>query len=106
MIKTYYKYCDSATVTYRALRGDYCLHNRPTMQAIDKIGVVPNIERPVHLRFVRSAENIAIVTESIAENPNISILSLPQKLGLSCGTLWRILHLNLQLHIYKVPRNN
>ena len=34
MIKTFYKNADSATATYRALRGDYGLHNRPTTQAI------------------------------------------------------------------------
>ena len=37
IIKTYYKNGDSATATYRALRGDYGLHNRPTTQAIGKI---------------------------------------------------------------------
>ena len=41
---------DSATATYRAIRGDCDLHNRPTMLAIGKIvnkfeetGVVINI---------------------------------------------------------------
>ena len=28
---------DSTKITYRALRGDYGLHNRPTPQAIGKI---------------------------------------------------------------------
>ena len=39
MIKTNYKNGDSATVTatYRALKGDYGLHNLPTTQAISKI---------------------------------------------------------------------
>ena len=37
MIRTYYKNGDSAAATYLTLRGDYRLHNRPTMQAIDKI---------------------------------------------------------------------
>ena len=67
IIKTY-KNCDSATVTYRALKGHYGLYNHPTTQAIGKIvkkfeetGLVTNIERPVHHRFARSAENIAIV---------------------------------------------
>ena len=39
------------TATYLALRGDYCLHNRPTTQVIAKIvkkfeetGAVTNIE--------------------------------------------------------------
>ena len=38
MIKTYHKNRDSAIATYRALRGDYDLYNRPrTKQAIGKI---------------------------------------------------------------------
>ena len=80
VIKTYNKNGDSATATYRALRGIYCLNNRPTTQAIGKIvrkfeetEVVTDIERPVHLRLARSAENIAIVSESVAEDPNVSI---------------------------------
>ena len=31
MIKTYYKNGNSATATYRALRSDYGLYNRPTI---------------------------------------------------------------------------
>ena len=67
--KTYYKNGDSATATYRVLRKDYGLHKGPTMQAIGKImkkfdenGAVINIERHMHHR---SAENIAIVSESV-----------------------------------------
>ena len=37
IIKTNYKYGDPATGRYRALRGDYGLHNHPTMQATSKI---------------------------------------------------------------------
>ena len=58
------KNCDSSTATYRVLRGDCGLHNRPTKQANSKIvkrfeetGLVANIERPVYHRFARSAEN-------------------------------------------------
>ena len=35
--------------------------------------VVTNNERPVHHRFVSSAENIAIVYESVTVDPNVSI---------------------------------
>ena len=35
--ETYYKICDSVTVAYRALGGDYGSHSRPTTQAIGKI---------------------------------------------------------------------
>ena len=59
--------------------------------------MVTNIERPVYQRFARSAENIDIVSESVAEDPNMSIPRRPQELGLSNGTQWRILHLDLYL---------
>ena len=63
--------------------------------------VVTNIERPVHHCFARSAENIAIVSEGIADDPNVSIPRRSQELGLSYGTLGFILHLDLHLHPYK-----
>ena len=87
-ISWFQKYGDPATATYRALRGDYGFHNRPTTQAIDKIvmkfeetEVVTNIEGPVHRRVARFAENISIVSECVAENPNVSIPRRSQELG-------------------------
>ena len=87
IIKTYYENGNSATATYRALRGVYGLHNRPITQAIGKImkkfeetGVVINIERPVQHHFTHSAESIAIVSESVAKDPNVSILRQTQEL--------------------------
>ena len=56
----------------------------------------------VHHRFARSAENIATVSKSVVEDPNVSIPRRSQELGLSYGTLWHILHLHLYLHSYKV----
>ena len=64
--------------------------------------LITNIERPAHHRFARSAKNFAIVSESVAEVPNMLIPRRSNELGLSYGTLWRILHLNLHLHPYKV----
>ena len=79
------------------------------MQAIGKIdkkfeetGVFKITERPVHHRFARSSENIAIVSESVVADPNVSIPHRSQKTGLSYDMLWRILHLDLHLHPYKV----
>ena len=43
------------------------------MKKFEEAGVVTNIERLVHHRFFRSAENIAIVSESVAEEPNLLI---------------------------------
>ena len=72
----------------------YGLHNHPTTQVIDKIVkkfeetvVVINIERPAYHCLVRSAENIAVLSESIAEDPNALILLRSQELRLSYGTL-------------------
>ena len=74
MIKTYYKNGDVAT--HRFLRGDFGLHNHPTMPAIGKIMnkfeetvVVTNIETPVHNRFSYFAKNSAIKSESACRKP-------------------------------------
>ena len=90
IIKTDYKNGDSATATYHSLKGDCGLHNHLTAQAIRKIVkkfektlVVTNIERPVHYRFPRFPENIAILSKSVAKEPNVAILRRSQQLGLS-----------------------
>ena len=60
---------NSATATYRALRGDYGVHNRPTTQAIGKI--VKKFEKTVkrvHHCLARSAENITAVSQSVASS--------------------------------------
>ena len=91
MTQTYYKNVDSATIKYRALRGDYGLRNRSNTRVIGKVvkefketKVVTNIESSVHHRFARSAENIAIISKCRHF----------QELGLFLGTLWHILHLD------------
>ena len=63
--------------------------------------MVTNTERSAYHRFVHCAENIAIVSESVAEDPNVSIRRGSQEFGLSYGTLWFTLHLDLHLHPYK-----
>ena len=50
------------------------------------------------------AGNIAIVSKSVAEDPNVSIPRHFQELGLPYGTLWRILHLDLHPYPYKVSQ--
>ena len=56
----------------------------------------------MHNPFACSAENIAIASESAAENSNVSIPGRCQELQLSYDTLWRILHLDLRLRPCKV----
>ena len=64
-----------------ALRGGYCLHKSSTKQAIGEIvkkfgetAVITNIERPAHHCFARCAQNIAFVSKSVAEDPNVRFL--------------------------------
>ena len=64
--------------------------------------MVTNIERLVHYCFARSTENISIVSENVVSNSNVWIPLRSRELGLSYGTLWRILHLDLRLHPYEV----
>ena len=52
----------------------------------------------MHHPFARSAENIAIVSA----DQKVSIARRSQEIELSYGTLWRILHLVLYLHQYKI----
>ena len=62
--------------------------------------MVANTERPVHYRFVCSAENI--VSESFAKDLNMAFSCRSENIALSYGILWRILHFDLYLHPYKV----
>ena len=68
------------------------------MNKFEGTGIVTNIERPVDHRFARSAEIIAIVSESVAKEQNVTIPCCSQELRLPYGTLWRILPLNVHLH--------
>ena len=43
------------------------------MKKFEEAGEVTNIERPVQYHFARSAKNIAIASESVAEDPNVSL---------------------------------
>ena len=49
--------------------------------------MVTNIERPVHHRFNRSAESIAIVNERVAEHPSVPFPRHSQVLGQFYSTL-------------------
>ena len=70
------------------------------MKKFEEVGVVTNIQRPVHHRLARSADYNAIANESVVEDPN-------QELGPSYGLLWLGLHLDLHhIHIKSSSRNN
>ena len=84
IIKTYYENDNSATATYRALRADYGVHNRPTTQGIGKIvkkfeetGAFTDIVRRVHHRLARSAENFAAVSQCCRRPECVDSWSFP-----------------------------
>ena len=54
--------------------------------------LVTNIDSPMHHSLARSAENMVIVSESVANGLNVSIPRGSQQLELSYDTLWHILH--------------
>ena len=108
-VRLYYKNDENPANVFRAIRTDFGRHGRPTEHIIanvvrkfEQTGSVADIVRPVHHRNVRSAENIAAVAASVEDDPNVSIPRRAQQLGLSNTSLWRILHLDLHLHPYKV----
>ena len=45
--------------------------------------MVTKIERAVHQPFTRFAENVAIVSERVTEDPNVTIPRSSHELGLS-----------------------
>lgn len=68
----------------------------------EQTGSVANIKTPRHARRGRSEQNIAIVRESVAENPSTSIRHRSQQVGLTYSTTQRILTKDLKLHPYKL----
>lgn len=109
VIEIYYRNQLSIRRTFRALREIHGPNNRPTEATIRRIvskfeatGSVENLPTPRRRRSARSLENIAAVRENVQETPKLSILRRSQELGLSPSSVWRILHLDLKLHPYKI----
>lgn len=57
---------------------------------------------PTRARPGRSKENMAAVSHSVEEDPNLSIPRRAQQLGLSKTTTWRILRKGLAWKPYKM----
>ena len=109
IVELYYENGRSARSVFRKLRDFHPRHNRPSEQQIGNIvrkfqetGSVKDRERHQYARAGRSDENIATVSDSVAEDPNMSISRRSQQLGLSESTVWRIMHKDLALKAYKI----
>ena len=103
VIQTYYENGRSNQNAYRALRDFFFgQFKRPNVRTIRKIvqtfeqtGSVGDVKTPMHARTARTAENIAAVRDSVAEEPSTSTRRLAQQLHLSRSSLMNIMHKDL-----------
>lgn len=109
ILKTHYKYGEYYAETVRKLRAIFGRDNAPKDTTVRRLvikfeesGSVGDIKTPVRCRTSRSAENIAAVRESVAENPGTSIRHRSQQIDIPRSSLHRILTKYLNLHPYKI----
>ena len=109
IVKIYYTNLCSVRQTFRQLRNNYGRNDRPTERTIQRIiakfeesGSVTDRAVPVRRRNARSVENIVAVTESVREDPDLSIPRRSQGVGLSATSTWRIMRKDLGLFPYKI----
>lgn len=109
VIQAYYGNGRSNQTAYRVLRETFGQFNRPNVRTIGKIvakfeqtGSVGDVKTPVRARTARTAENIAAVRDSVAEQPSTSTRRRAQQLHLTRSSLMNIMHKDLHLHAYKV----
>jgi hypothetical protein len=76
IVKTHYKYGESYAVTVRKLRGIFGRRNAPYQSTVKRMikkfeetGFIMDSKLPVRHRTGRSLDNIAAVSESVAESP-------------------------------------
>jgi hypothetical protein len=65
-------------------------------------GSIMDSKLPVRHRTGRSLDNIAAVSESVAESAGTSLSQRSQQLGIPRSTMQRILMKDLHLHAYKI----
>ena len=108
IIELYLENQRSIILTQRAYRWHYNVRQAPNQSTIDRLverfgqqGSVSNLPRTGRQRSVRTAENIAFVEDSIAENPGTSTRRRATQIGMSRRSLQRILR-ELHLFPYKI----
>jgi transposase len=80
IVKTHYKYGESYAETVRKIRGIFGRRNAPYQSTVQRMikkfeetGLIMDSKLPVRHRTGRSLDNIAAVSESVAESPGTSI---------------------------------
>lgn len=120
IVTIYIKNNSSIILTQREFRRRYRNQKAPTAQTIRRLasrfeqsGTTIDARRPGRPRSSRTADNIDLVRESVAENPETSTRRRSAQLKLSRRSLQRILVQDLNLFPYKMqlvhklqPRDN
>jgi hypothetical protein len=72
------------------------------IKKFEEMGSIMDSKLPAHHRTSQSLDNIAAVSESVAENPGTSLRHRSQQLDVLRSTMERILTKDLHLHAYKI----
>lgn len=78
-----------------------CLQSEK-VQKFEQTGSVGNEKTPSYARTARTAENMAAVRDSAAEETSTSTHRRAQQLHRSRSSLMNFIHKDLHLHTYKV----
>jgi len=95
--------------TVRKLRGIFGRQNAPYQSTVKRMikkfeetGSIMDSKLPVRHSTGRSLDNIAAVSESVAESPGTSLRHRSQQLDIPRSSMQRILTKDLHLHAYKI----
>lgn len=109
IVKTYYKNGECFAETVRKLRAIFGRNNAPNESTVRRLikkfetkFKLMDEKSTVRRRPCRSLENIALVRESVTENPGTSIRHRGPELNITRPSLQRILTKDLHLHAYKI----
>jgi hypothetical protein len=109
IVKTHYKYGESYAERVRKVRGIFGRRNtlhqstvRRMIKKFDETGSIRDSKLPVRHCIRQSLDNIAAISESVAESPGTSIHHRSQQLNILRSTKQRILAKDLHLHAYKI----
>jgi hypothetical protein len=109
IVKTHYKYGESYAETVRKFRRILRRRNAPYHSTVKRMikkceetGSIMGSKLLVSHLTGRHLDNIAAVSESVAENPGTSLRRCSQQLDSPRSTMQRILTEDLHLHAYKI----
>lgn len=108
-VREFYKNGNSATVARIKFCNIRHINDAPSPKLIDKwvkkfeeTGSTLEKLKPGHPRSSKKVENIDSVSQSVRDNPDLSIRKRADALNVHRSSLFRILHKDLKLHPYKI----